>query len=247
MLEGFFYVNFNRIMKGILYLVPLHLADATALKITTEFNKELIHSLTYIIAENARTARRFMREVNYPAPLETVTVFELDKDNPTLNLSTFIKPLLEGKNVGLMSEAGCPGVADPGAEVVALAHKNGIKVVPLVGPSSLLLALMASGLNGQKFCFHGYIPVDKAERGKTIKKLEAESRNNNQTQLFIETPYRNNPMVESLLSNLSPNTKLCIAQNITSETESIVTKTVAEWKKSVPVLEKVPIVFLFLG
>jgi 16S rRNA (cytidine1402-2'-O)-methyltransferase len=234
-------------MKGTLFLVPLHLAENTAQKIVTDYNLSIIHSLTIVIAENARTARRFMREISYPAPLETVTVFELSKDNPTENLSIYIKPLLEGENIGLMSEAGCPGVADPGSEVVALAHKNGIKVVPLVGPSSLLLALMASGLNGQKFCFHGYIPVDKAERGKTIKKLESESRNNNQTQIFIETPYRNNPMVESLLENLHQNTKLCIAQNITSETETIYTKTIAEWKKNIPKIEKVPVVFLFLA
>lgn len=233
--------------KGILYLVPLPLAENTSDKVTDTYTRSIIHSLTYIIAENARTARRFMRETGYPAALETVTVYELDKNDPANGITEFINPLLEGKNMGLMSEAGCPGVADPGAEVVAEAHRQGIKVVPLVGPSSLLMALMASGLNGQKFCFHGYLPIDKTERAKLIKKLENESRQNSQTQLFIETPYRNNSFLETLLQNLSGSVRLSIASNITSPAESIVTKTVSEWKKQVPVLEKVPVVYLFLA
>lgn len=234
-------------MKGKLYLIPLPIAENTSEIVVSEFNRNIIYSLKHIIAENARTARRFMREVNYPANLETVSVFELDKNNPTFQIETFIKPLLEGIDMGLMSEAGCPGVADPGAEVVKLAHKNNIQVVPLVGPSSLLLALMASGLNGQNFCFNGYLPIDKTEKKATIKRLEVESKKHNKTQLFIETPYRNNQMLESLINSLEGKTKLCIAQNITSLNEYIATKTIFDWKKNLPLLDKSPVVFLFLA
>jgi 16S rRNA (cytidine1402-2'-O)-methyltransferase len=233
--------------KGKLYLIPLPIADNTSDIAVSAFNRNIIHSLVYIIAENARTARRFMREVNYPAALETVTVFEIEKNNPLQRFDTFISPLLKGENMGLVSEAGCPGVADPGAEIVKLAHQHQIEIVPLIGPSSLLLALMASGLNGQQFCFHGYLPIDKIERVNSIIKLEIESKKLNRTQLFIETPYRNNQMLESLLNNLEGKTSLCIAFNITSENEKIITKPVSEWKKNIPTLDKAPVVFLLLA
>jgi 16S rRNA (cytidine1402-2'-O)-methyltransferase len=178
------------------------------------------------------------------SPQSELTIHDYSKHNRDTGTADFFKGLQTGKDVGLMSEAGCPGIADPGAEIVEKAHRMGIKVIPLVGPSSILLALMASGFNGQSFTFHGYLPIDKVERSKQIRELESMAEKNNQTQIFIETPFRNNPMLEEILKTAHPKTRLCIACDLTSATEFIQTKTIAEWQKKVPELHKRPAIFL---
>ncbi|HUH32617.1 MAG TPA: SAM-dependent methyltransferase [Daejeonella sp.] len=195
------------------------------------------------MVENSKTARRFLKEAGLQTPQSELIVHDYGKHNRD-NLAEFFTGLLNGKNVGLMSEAGCPGIADPGADIVAYAHKKGIKVVPLVGPSSILLALMASGFNGQSFTFHGYLPIDKLQRSQRIKELEGLAEKHNQTQLFIETPFRNNPMLEEILRSCKPQTQLCIASNLTAEDEMVQTKTIAEWRKQVPELHKKPVIYL---
>src|ERR1700761_1029324 len=213
---------------GTLYLIPVPLADEAAAKSFTPYLTEIINSLKEYIVENEKTARRFLKEAGLKTPQSELLIHDYGKHSRD-DTADFFKGLQNGIDVGLMSEAGCPGVADPGSEIVEKAHRMGIKVVPLVGPSSILLALMASGFNGQSFTFHGYLPIDKVERAKKIKELETLATSNNQTQLFIETPFRNNPMMDEILRSCSPKTRLCIACDITAETEFIQTKTIAEW------------------
>lgn len=230
---------------GTLYLIPVPIAENELHSLSPRVAVQT-GRLTHYVAENARTARRFIKVLHPQMVIEQLHFSEIDKHNgpDTKQLQAWLK---DGHDVGVMSEAGCPGIADPGAELAAAAHRIGAKVVPLIGPSSLLLALMASGLNGQSFAFNGYLPVKEPARSKRIKELEARSVKENQTQLFIETPYRNNSMLADLLKNCAPNTRICIAQNITAPNESVITRTVAEWKRSTPTLEKVPAVFLVLG
>ena len=230
---------------GTLYLIPVPLADNAAAKSFTPYLTDTINQINEYIVENSKTARRFLKEAGLQTPQSELIVHDYGKHNRD-NLSEYFTGLLNGKNVGLMSEAGCPGVADPGAEIVAYAHKKGIKVVPLVGPSSILLALMASGFNGQSFTFHGYLPIDKVQRSQKIKELENLSETNNQTQIFIETPFRNNPMIEEIFRSCKPQTKLCIACNLTAEDEMVQTKTIAEWNKQVPDLHKKPVIYLLM-
>ena len=230
---------------GTLYLIPVPLADNAAAKSFTPYLTDTINQINEYIVENSKTARRFLKEAGLQTPQSELIVHDYGKHNRD-NLSEFFTGLLNGKNVGLMSEAGCPGVADPGAEIVAFAHQRGIKVMPLVGPSSILLALMASGFNGQSFTFHGYLPIDKVQRSQKIKELENLSETNNQTQIFIETPFRNNPMLEEILRSCKPQTKLCIACNLTAEDEMVQTKSIAEWNKHVPDLHKKPAIFLLM-
>lgn len=230
---------------GTLYLIPVPLADNASAKSFTPYLTGTINQINEYIVENSKTARRFLKEAGLQTPQSELIVHDYGKHNRD-NLSEFFTGLLNGKNVGLMSEAGCPGVADPGAEIVAYAHQKGIKVVPLVGPSSILLALMASGFNGQSFTFHGYLPIDKVQRSQKIKELENLSETNNQTQIFIETPFRNNPMLEEILRSCKPQTKLCIACNLTAEDEMVQTKSIAEWNKHVPDLHKKPAIFLLM-
>jgi 16S rRNA (cytidine1402-2'-O)-methyltransferase len=230
---------------GTLYLIPVPLAENAAAKSFTPFLTDTINEISEYIVENSKTARRFLKEAGLKIPQSELTVHDYGKHNRE-DLDEFFSGLLNGKNVGLMSEAGCPGIADPGAEIVAFAHKRGIKVVPLVGPSSILLALMASGFNGQSFTFHGYLPIDKVQRSQKIKELESLAEKNNQTQLFIETPFRNNPMLEEILRSCKPQTRLCIACNLTAEDELVQTKSIAEWKKQVPELHKKPVIFLLM-
>ena len=229
---------------GTLYLIPVPLAENAAAKSFTPYLVDTINSIKEYIVENEKTARRFLKEAGLITPQSELTIHDYGKHNREAAGGEFFKGLQAGKDVGLMSEAGCPGIADPGAEIVEKAHRMGIKVVPLVGPSSILLALMASGFNGQSFAFHGYLPIDKVERARSIKELEAASIKNNQTQLFIETPFRNNPMLEEILRSCNPKTRLCIACDLTSETELVQTKTIAEWQKKVPELHKRPTIFL---
>lgn len=228
---------------GTLYLIPVPLTDDAAAKSFTPFLTDTINSINEYIVENEKTARKFLKQAGLKTPQSELVIHDYGKHSRD-NLKPFFSGLIAGKDVGLMSEAGCPGVADPGAEIVAEAHRRGIKVVPLVGPSSILLALMASGFSGQSFAFHGYLPIDKVDRSKRIKDLEAQSVRFRQTQMFIETPFRNNPLLEELLKSGSDHTKLCIACDLTSADEFVQTKTIADWKKQVPDLHKRPTIFL---
>ena len=204
----------------------------------------LVASLTIFVVENAKTARQWLKWYGHPSEMRQLTIVELRAVDGRKALAAYLTPLMEGKNIGVMSEAGCPGVADPGANLVREAHRLGIRVAPLVGPSSILLALMASGLNGQRFRFHGYLPVDRIERAKAIAALEQSSRRDRETQLFIETPYRNGAMIDSLMATCNSQTLLCMAADMTGENEMVVTRTIGEWKKQLPNLDKRPTVFL---
>lgn len=236
-------------MAGTLYFIPVPLAEGTMpQQVLPAEVVQRMHSLRHFIVENEKTARQFLSASGHPVPIRELTFALLTKDTPPKDLLALLQPLQQNTDVGLMSEAGCPGIADPGAALAAVAHQKGTRVAPLIGPSSLLLGLMASGLNGQRFTFLGYLPSDKAERIKTIKGIEFDSRKQQATQLFIETPYRNQHMLEDLIANLQPQTKLCVACNITAKDELILTKTVAEWKKlPLPDLHKKPTVFLLLA
>jgi len=229
---------------GTLYLIPVPLAEQAAAKSFTPYLIDTINSIKEYIVENEKTARKFLKEAGLKTPQSELVIHDYGKHNRQDDTIEFFKGLQAGNDVGLMSEAGCPGVADPGAALVAKAHRMGIKVVPLVGPSSILLALMASGFSGQSFAFHGYLPIDKVQRSKKIKELEQISVQDDQTQLFIETPFRNNPMLEEILRTANSKTKLCIACDLTAATELVQTKTIAEWQKNKPELHKRPAIFL---
>lgn len=229
---------------GTLFLIPVPLAENTSAKSFTPYLVDIINQIKEYIVENEKTARRFLKEAGLKTPQSELIIHDYGKHNRDSNKNDFFKGLLAGNNVGLMSEAGCPGIADPGAELIAMAHKKGIKVVPLVGPSSILLALMASGFNGQSFTFHGYLPIDKLQRANKIKELESLAERHKQTQLFIETPFRNNPMLEEILRSCKPQTCLCIASNLTADDEFVQTKTITDWKKQIPDLHKKPTIFL---
>lgn len=226
-------------------MIPLPVSDDALHTLSPEV---LQHTavLTHYFAEDLRTARRFIKQLHPTLVIETLQFSLIDKHKGA-DKALLRQWLKEGHSVGVMSESGCPGIADPGAELAAQAHAAGAPVVPLTGPSSLLLALMASGLNGQSFAFAGYLPVKDPERSKKIKDLEARSAKENQTQLFIETPYRNNAILADLLKHLNPNTRLCIAQDVTGAKANISTRIVAEWKRAIPAMEKLPTVFLILA
>ena len=200
--------------------------------------------IRHFIVEDVRSARRFLRSVDSQFDIDGSQFFELNKHTAPEVVAGFLKPLQGGKPMGVISEAGCPAVADPGADVVAIAQRKGLKVVPLVGPSSIILSVMASGFNGQSFAFNGYLPIKPEERAKRLHQLEQRIYNENQTQLFIETPYRNGKMIDDILKNCRPQTRLCIAANLTCEGEYVCTRTVKEWKGKVPELSKIPCIFL---
>jgi len=229
---------------GTLYLIPVPLAENAAARSFTPYLGETINHIKEYIVENEKTARHFLKQAGLTIPQSELSIHDYGKHNRDVNISSFFIGLTAGHDVGLMSEAGCPGVADPGSDIVAEAHRRGIKVVPLVGPSSILLALMASGFSGQSFTFHGYLPIDKAERARKIKELETLTSRFNQTQIFIETPFRNNPMLEEILRSCTAKTRLCIACNLTAEDEFVQTKSIAEWKQKTPDLHKKPTIFL---
>ncbi|MEJ8758601.1 SAM-dependent methyltransferase [Pontibacter sp. H259] len=231
---------------GNLYLIPTILAEGTADKVISPQVKDTVQNLTYFIVENLRTARRFVKIICPELVIEQLNFVQIDKDATPAQVQAALKPLIEkGIDAGIISEAGCPGIADPGAEVVKYAHQQNIKVIPFAGPSAILLSLMASGFNGQQFAFHGYLPIDKSPRLQALRQLEKEMQQRNQTQIFMETPYRNNKLLEDLLISLHPDTKLCIAANITSpEQEFIQTKTIQQWKGKLPDIHKQPAVFL---
>ncbi|MEP7154323.1 MAG: SAM-dependent methyltransferase [Betaproteobacteria bacterium] len=235
-------------MAGTLYLIPTNLSDPfTPQSILPQDVIATARRLDYYIAENARTARAFLKTLEIDRPIQGISIRELNGRQEKNILLEMLQPLLDGHDVGLVSEAGAPGVADPGADIVALAHELGLTVSPLVGPSSILLALMASGLNGQRFAFHGYLPQEKNARTKSIAELERESRQRNMTQLFIETPYRNQVLLADLIQTLAPSTRLCVACDLTGAGEAIIRRDVSAWKKSPVELGKVPALFLFLA
>jgi 16S rRNA (cytidine1402-2'-O)-methyltransferase len=231
-------------LLGKLYLIPTTMGECDPMDVLPQTVKRTIDFIDHYIVENEKTARKSIKEVHPDKKQSELILFVLNKRTEVKEHQDFIQPLLEGKNVGLMSEAGCPGVADPGAVIVKLAHEKGIQVVPLVGPSSILLAMMASGMNGQSFTFHGYLPIDKDEKKASFKTLERTSFEKNQSQIFIETPYRNNNLLEDLLQTLHPDTHLCIATDITLPTEYIRTKKIAAWKKETIDLHKRPTIFI---
>ncbi len=234
-------------MKAQLYLIPNTLGESPIeYNLPTE-TIDIIRSIKHFVVENIRSARRFLKKVDKSIEIDDLTFYVLDKHTNPNDIPGFLKPINDGYPLGLLSEAGCPGVADPGADVVKLAHEKKIRIVPLVGPSSILLSVMASGLNGQSFAFNGYLPLKKGEVGKFIKHLEERSIREKQTQLFIEAPYRNMKLLQELINTCRPQTRLCIACDITLETEYIQTKTVAQWKGKVPDINKRPAIFLILG
>ncbi len=230
--------------KGKLYLIPTVLAPETSARVLSPQIREVILHLDYFFAEELRTARRFISELQTGRRIESLTFYELNKNTPETESAQQLPVLLQGHDAGVLSEAGCPGIADPGNVAVQWAHRNEVQVVPLVGPSSILLALMASGMNGQSFAFHGYLPIDKNERIKSLKNLEKEAIQKHQTQIFMETPYRNNAVLGDILQNCQPQTLLCIATQITAPDEMIVTRTVKQWKINKPDLHKKPTIFL---
>ncbi|PTN09601.1 SAM-dependent methyltransferase [Mangrovibacterium marinum] len=227
-----------------LYLIPITLGDSDLDTVIPATHRDIIHSISHFIVENVRTARRFLKKVDREIDIDSLHFYELNKHTDKKQLHSYLEPITKGLHIGIMSEAGCPGVADPGADVVRIAHEKNIQVVPLVGPSSILLAMMASGMNGQNFAFNGYLPIKKNEKAQQIKLLEKRIYTENQSQLFIEAPYRNLQLLDDLLQNCQPQTKLCIACDLTLETEFIRTQSIAAWKKSKPDIQKRPAIFV---
>jgi 16S rRNA (cytidine1402-2'-O)-methyltransferase len=230
--------------KGKLFMIPTVLAENTAHLVISPQVQEVISHTKIFLVENPRSARRYISSLKLGINIEELHMEVLDKDTPPEQVSRLMMPLLNGADIGVISEAGCPGIADPGALAVAYAHQKGIQVVPISGPSSMFLALMGSGFSGQSFAFHGYLPIDKKERAMTLKRLEQESQREKRAQLFMETPFRNNQLLADALASLSPQTKLCIAKNLTAADELIQTKTISDWKNHPLDLHKVPTVFI---
>lgn len=232
-------------METALYLLPVTLGDTAIDKVLPAYNAGIIREIKHFIVEDVRSARRFLKKVDREIDIDTLSFYPLNKHTSPEDISGYLNPLAEGHSMGVISEAGCPAVADPGADVVAIAQRRNLKVVPLVGPSSIILSVMASGFNGQSFAFHGYLPIEPNERSKRLKELEGRIYSEHQTQLFIETPYRNHKMLDDIMKACRPQTKLCIAANITCEGEYIKTRTVKEWKgTALPDLSKIPCIFL---
>ena len=231
-------------MKGKLYLIPTTLGENEPLEVMPYSVRKMVELIDHYIVENEKSARRFIKKITPKKSQPSLVLMKLDKYAEEIETRAYLDACEQGISVGLLSEAGVPAVADPGATIVKLAHEKGIQVVPLVGPSSILLALMASGMNGQNFAFNGYLPIDKADRKKAIKELERLSKERDQSQIFIETPYRNEKMFTDLKSTLTPGTRLCIAADITLPEEYIRTYTIADWKKQTPDLHKRPTIFI---
>jgi 16S rRNA (cytidine1402-2'-O)-methyltransferase len=232
------------LQKGKLYLIPNTLGDTDPMDVLPQTVRRAIELMDTFVVENEKDARKFIKSICPEKVQASLKLSSLNKRTDKSEHFAMIKPCLEGQNIGLMSDAGCPGVADPGAAIVKLAHENGIQVVPLVGPSSILLAVMASGMNGQSFAFNGYLPIDKDEKKAALKSLEKLSADKNQSQLFIETPYRNNKMLEDLLAILQPSTHICVAADITLPSEYIKTMCISEWKKIKVDLHNRPCIFI---
>ncbi len=232
-------------MSAALYLIPVTLGETSIEQVLPSYNHEVIMGIRHFIVENIRSARRFLRQTDRTFPIDDTTFFEMGKHSDERAFSQYLQPLREGKPVGVISEAGCPAVADPGADIVGIAQREGLRVIPLVGPNSMIMAVMSSGLGGQSFAFNGYLPVDTTDRAKKLKMLETRAWTEGQTQLFIETPYRNKKMFQTLLAALRPQTRLCIAAGITTQDEYIRTLRISEWKNTkLPDLSKIPAIFL---
>lgn len=231
-------------MKASLFLIPVTLGETDHAKVLPIYNREIILQIRHFIVENIRTARRFLKKTDPAIVIDDLTFYELNKHTTPEQVGGYLAPLAKGEHVGIISEAGCPAIADPGADVVAIAQRQHYPVVPLVGPSSILMALMASGFNGQSFAFQGYLPIEGNERTQAIKKLENRIYAEHQTQIFIETPYRNDKLADELIRLCRPSTRLCIASNITCDDESIHTRTMQEWKGKLPDMHKKPTIFL---
>lgn len=227
-----------------LYLIPVLLGDTALERVLPAYNQEVVRGIRHFIVEDVRSARRFLKKVDKDFDIDGSLFYPLNKHTSPEEISGYLKPLEEGHSMGVISEAGCPAVADPGADVVALAQRKHLKVIPLVGPSSIILSVMGAGFNGQSFAFNGYLPIEAADRVKRLKLLEQRAYTEQQTQIFIETPYRNNRLVEDILATCRPQTRLCIAANITCEEEYIMTRTLKEWRGHVPDLSKQPCIFL---
>jgi 16S rRNA (cytidine1402-2'-O)-methyltransferase len=234
-------------MTGKLYLIPTPISPEDIAWVLPPSVQRCIAEIGYFIVEHPKTARQFIKQINSKYTLQELNMQTLNEHTLDKELLALLDPLLAGHDVGLLSEAGCPAVADPGAGLIQLAHKTNITVVPLVGPSSILLALMASGLNGQRFAFHGYLPIENAARANRIVELEKLSIDRDQTQIFIEAPYRNQKLLEQLIAACADNTNLCIASHLTFSSEMIVTKTIKEWRRSLPDINKIPTIFLLHG
>lgn len=231
-------------MQASLYLIPVTLGETPIENVLPAYNRTIIVPLKYFVVENIRSARRFLKKTDSSINIDELTFYELNKHTNREDIERYLLPITKGESVGVISEAGCPAIADPGADIVAIAQRKNMRVIPLIGPSSILLSLMASGFNGQSFAFQGYLPIDGTERIKRIKQLEQRIYNEDQTQIFIETPYRNMKLVDDLIRNCTPSTKLCIAMNITCEDEYIKTFSIKEWAKRLPDMNKKPCVFL---
>ena len=228
-----------------LYLIPVTLGPTPLDKVLPAYNTDVVRSIRHFIVEEVRTARRFLKQVDRQIDIDALTFYPIGKHADAAQFSRYLDPLRRGEDVGVISEAGCPAVADPGADVVAIAQREGLHVVPLVGPSSILLSVMASGFNGQSFAFHGYLPIDAGERAKRLRQLEARAGQEHQTQLFIETPYRNARLFADILAACQPSTRLCVAAGLTTDAEFIRTRRLDEWKRTgLPDLGKVPAIFL---
>jgi 16S rRNA (cytidine1402-2'-O)-methyltransferase len=235
-------------MAGTLYLIPTTLGNTPENNTLPEYTLNIIRKLDVLMVENLRSATSFLQWVGDTIPEYEIDFYPLNKNTPDQEIHSFLKPLLNGKDAGVLSEAGAPAVADPGARLVKLAHQYQISVVPLVGPSSILLALMASGFNGQQFAFHGYLPIDQKKRQSMIKQLEGESRRHDRTQIFMEAPYRNNDLLKDIVKTCSGATRLCIATDITLPSEEITSKYMQEWNSAkLPDLHKRPTIFLLYG
>lgn len=237
-------MRYLRDMIPALYLIPNLLGETPVEQVLPSYNHEIIMGIRHFIVEDVRTARRFLKLVDRSIDIDQLTFYTLNKHTNPDEVASMLRPLEEGSPMGVISEAGCPAVADPGADVVAIAQRKGLQVIPLVGPSSIILAVMGSGFNGQSFAFNGYLPIEPDERIKTLKKLEQRAYSENQTQLFIETPYRNAKMMADILKACRPQTHLCIAAGLTTKDEYIKTRTVKEWIGHLPQLEKIPCIFL---
>lgn len=227
-----------------LYLIPVHLSDVPLSDVLPQRNIELVGHIKHFIVENVRSARRFLKKCDRSINIDEITFYELNRHTDPNMVSGYLAPLEQGLPMGVISEAGCPAIADPGADVVAAAQRKGLKVVPLVGPSSIVMGLMGSGFNGQSFAFVGYLPIDAAQRAKRLREMVRRIEHDSQTQIFIETPYRNNQLLAELASVLPASIKLCVARDITGPAESIITRPVRDWAKCRPDLNKVPAIFL---
>lgn len=223
--------------KGKLYLIPNTLGDTELQRILPEYNLNIIADIRHFIVEDLKNARRFLSKAAWRGKIDELEFYVLNEHSRLTDIQNHLEVILKGEDMGLLSDAGTPCVADPGADIVAMAHQKGIQIIPLIGPSSILLSLMASGFNGQNFAFLGYLPRERGQREKTIRQLETKIFKENQTQIFIEAPYRNNQMLESLIQTCSPNTKICVARDITLEEELIISKTTTDWKKHKPLPE----------